>query len=234
MKIAIIHGYFLNGTGSNLYVQNLCRQFCKMGHDVLLFCQERSAEKYDFIESAYLFDKTNEHLELIHEKATPYVGKCTCYIPAIGRILPVYVKDRYEGFDAEEITQLSEKDLENYISRNGKALKATFADNKPDIVISNHTVMQPVYVKRALEDFNDVFIFTVVHGSCLNFSVKKSDLALRYAIEGLEASDKLVFLTDYSMQEFSDFFQGRAEFKAEKILIPVSYTHLTLPTNREV
>src|SRR5665648_826049 len=220
MKIAIIHGYFLNGTGSNLYVQNLCRQFCKTGHDVLLFCQERSAEKYDFIESAYLFDKTNEQLKLIHEKATPYEGKCKCYIPDIGRILPVYVKDRYEGFDAEEITQLSEKDLENYILYNEKALKTTFADNKPDIVISNHTVMQPVYVKRALEDFNDVFVFTVVHGSCLNFSVKKSDLALRYAIEGLKASDKLVFLTDYSMQEFRDFFQGKAEFKAEKILIP--------------
>src|SRR5665647_1901525 len=107
-------------------------------------------EKYDFVESAYQFDKTNEHLELIHGKTTPYAGKCTCYIPDIGRILPVYVKDRYEGFDAEEITQLSEKDLENYISCNEKALKTTFADHKPDIVISNHTVMQPVYVKRAL------------------------------------------------------------------------------------
>ncbi|MBK5246492.1 MAG: glycosyltransferase family 4 protein [Peptostreptococcaceae bacterium] len=220
MKIAIIHGYFLNGTGSNLYVQNLCRQFCKMGHEVLLFCQEQSAEKYDFIESAYLFTEGNEKLKQIHGKATPYEGKCNCYIPYIGRILPVYVKDRYEGFDAEEIPQLSEKDLENYISCNEKALKSTFADHKPDIIISNHTVMQPVYVKRALEDFTDVFIFTVVHGSCLNFSVKKSALALRYAIEGLNVTDKLVFLTDYSMQEFTDFFQGRAEFKAEKILIP--------------
>ena len=219
MKIAIVHGYFLNATGSNLYVQNLCRQFCKMGHEVLLFSQERLAEKYDFIESAYLFDKSNEDLKLIHEKTTPYKGKCKCYVPDIGRILPVYVKDKYEGFDAEEITQLSEKDLENYISCNEKALKATFADNKPDFVISNHTVMQPVYVKRALQDFSDVFIFTVVHGSCINFSVKKSELALRYAIEGLSVSDKLVFLTEYSMQEFCDFFQGRAEFKAEKILI---------------
>jgi len=191
-----------------------------MGHDVLLFCQERSGEKYDFIESSYLFDNTNEHLDQIHEKTTPYEGKCKCYIPDIGRILPVYVKDRYEGFDAEEITQLSKEALENYISCNEKALKATFAYDKPDIIISNHTVMQPVYVKRALNDFSGIFVFTVIHGSCLNFSVKKSPLALKYAIEGLNMTDKLVFLTDYSMQEFSDFFQGIADFKAEKILIP--------------
>lgn len=220
MKIAIVHGYFLNGTGSNLYVQNLCRQFCKMGHDILLFCQEKEAEKYDFIESAYLFDEANGNSEIFHEKETPYEGKCRCYIPNIGRILPVYVKDQYEGFDTEEIIRIPENDLENYILCNEKALKATFAINKPDFVISNHTVMQPVYVKRALENFSNIFIFTVIHGSCLNFSVKKSSLALKYAIEGLEVSDKLVFLTDYSMQEFSDYFQGKAEFKAEKLLIP--------------
>lgn len=220
MKIAIVHGYFLNGTGSNLYVQNLCRQFCKMGHDVLLFCQERVAEKYDFIESGYLFDDANESLELFHEKSTPYEGKCRCYVPNIGSLLPVYVKDNYDGFDAEEITQIPENDLENYILCNEKALRAVFSKDKPDIVIGNHTVMQPVYIKRALADLSDIFIFTVIHGSCLNFSVKKSSLALRYAIEGLEAADKLVFLTDYSMQEFCDFFQGRAAFDAEMILIP--------------
>lgn len=219
MNISIVHGYFLNGTGSNLYVQNLCRQFCIMGHDVMLFCQELSMEKYDFIESAYVLDKSNEHLRLIHAKDTPYEGKCRCFIPNIGDILPVYVKDLYEGFDAQEITQISEKDLEFYISSNAMALKTCFLESKPDIVISNHTVLQPVYVKRALEDMEDVFNFTVVHGSCLNFSVKKSKLALRYAIEGINVSDVLVFLSDYALQEFIDYFEGRADFKAKKILI---------------
>lgn len=219
MNISVVHGYFLNGTGSNLYVQNLCRQFCIMGHDVMLFCQEQSMGKYDFIESAYLFDESNECLSLIHTKDTPYEGKCRCFIPNIGEILPVYVKDIYEGFDAQEITQISEKDLENYICRNSKALKTCFSENKPDIMISNHTVLQPAYVKRALEGIEGVFNFTVVHGSCLNFSVKKSKLALRYAIEGLKVSDILVFLSDYAMQEFIDYFEGRANFSARKILI---------------
>lgn len=219
MKISIVHGYFLNGTGSNLYVQNLCRQFCIMGHDVLLFCQERSLEKYDFIETGYLLDKSNEELGLIHTKSTPYPGKCKCCIPNIGGILPVYVHDVYEGFDVQEITQISEKDLEAYVNRNAKALNTCFLRSKPDFVICNHTVMQPVYVKRGLQGIEGVVNFTVVHGSCLNFSVRKSDLALKYAIEGLEASDILVFLTAYSLEEFTDFFAEKADFKGKKVLI---------------
>jgi len=40
MLIAVVHGYLLRGTGSNLYVSNLCRTFTRQGHRVLLFSQE--------------------------------------------------------------------------------------------------------------------------------------------------------------------------------------------------
>jgi len=220
MKIAVVHGYFLNGTGSNLYVQNLCRQFCSLGHDVLLFCQEKQPGKYDFIESAYRFDHDNQHRVPIYTAKTPYPGKCSLYIPNIGAILPVYVWDKYEGFDAREITGLNQSELESYISRNQKALQTVFAQEQPDLVISNHSVMQPVYVKRALGDNCSTINLAVVHGSCLNFSVKKSALALHYAIEGLTAADGIVFLSDYASKEFTDYFQDKATFTAQKILIP--------------
>jgi len=220
MKIWIIHGYFLTGTGSNLYVKNLCRHFCLMGHDVTLFCQDRDVEKHNFIESAYMFDETNEYADLIHKKATLLEGKCRCFVPNIGRILPVYVKDRYEGYDAQEIPQLSKRELEYYIDCNAKALKSRLLHEKPDMIVSNHVVMQPVYVKRALESTEGIVNFNVVHGSALNFSVRKSELASSYAIEGLSAADGIVFLTEHSMQEFSEYFDRRADFKARRILIP--------------
>ena len=37
--------------------------------------------------------------------------------PDIGRVLPVYVADRYEGFDAKPYPQLSDAELEHYLAR---------------------------------------------------------------------------------------------------------------------
>lgn len=220
MKIWIIHGYFLTGTGSNLYVQNLSRNLCSMGHDVTLFCQDKGFENQEFIECGYVFDGINEQAELVHKKATTYEGKCRCYVPNIGGRLPVYVKDKYEGYEAEEIPQLSKEELEYYIDCNAKAIKACLQNEKPDMVISNHVVMQPVYVKRALENEEGVFNLNVVHGSALNFSVKKSDMAFDYAVEGLSAADGIVFLTEHSLNEFSECFDKRASIGARRILIP--------------
>jgi len=53
MRIAVVHGYILQGTGSNLYVSNLCRAFCADGHEVLLFSQE-TQPKSGFIGVKYV------------------------------------------------------------------------------------------------------------------------------------------------------------------------------------
>ena len=39
MRIIMTHGYMLSGTGSNIYVQSLCRALVGEGHDVHLICQ---------------------------------------------------------------------------------------------------------------------------------------------------------------------------------------------------
>jgi hypothetical protein len=73
MRILIFHGYLLRGTGSNIYNANLARSLAGLGHEVHLFCQDRSAQEPEGV---------------------------TIHVPDIGRLLPVYVADRYEGFDA--------------------------------------------------------------------------------------------------------------------------------------
>jgi hypothetical protein len=87
------HGYLLSGTGSNVYVQNLCRALVKMGHEVHLLCQEPDPLSYDFV---------NEHhrasgagVEKLGEQAPSYPGFCAVYQPQIGVLLPVYVYDDY-------------------------------------------------------------------------------------------------------------------------------------------
>ncbi len=54
MKLLMAHGYMLSGSGSNVYVQNLCRGLVKVGHDVHLLCREPEPLRYDFVNEHYL------------------------------------------------------------------------------------------------------------------------------------------------------------------------------------
>ena len=80
MRILLFHGYLLRGTGSNIYNASLVRAFARLGHQVDLVCQDREVEPPEGV---------------------------TIHLPDIGRVLPVYVADRYEGFDAVPFPDLS-------------------------------------------------------------------------------------------------------------------------------
>jgi len=106
MRILIFHGYLLRGTGSNIYNANLVRALATLGHEVHLLCQDRNWEPPDGV---------------------------TVHIPEIGRVLPVYVADEYEGFDAKPYPELTEAELEHYIAANVEAVRAVPA---PDVALA--------------------------------------------------------------------------------------------------
>ncbi len=81
MIIAVVHGCLLRGTGSNLYVSDLCRTFCRQGHQVLLFSQEEETEVFDFISSSETFKEDNQRTAMNFERSTPYPGSCKHYRP---------------------------------------------------------------------------------------------------------------------------------------------------------
>ena len=187
MLIAVIHGYFLRGTGSNLYVQNLCREFCRLGHEVHLFCQESAPGEFDFVARAYEFPADNLEPSKVLDRETPYEGKCVAFRPDLGGLLPVYVYDDYEGFTVKEYPDLTRDELEGYLERNRLALAHVFQGRRPALVLSQHTIMQPVYAARALRgaETGGTRHFMTVHGSCLNFSVRRSETLQEYAREAV-------------------------------------------------
>ena len=73
VKLLLWHGYLLGGTGSNVYTRSLARVWSRLGHEVVVFCQDPEPGRYD-------------------------LGAATVVRPDIGAILPVFVRDRYEGF----------------------------------------------------------------------------------------------------------------------------------------
>ena len=59
-------------------------------------------------------------------------------MPDIGGLLPVYVADRYEGFEVKTFLELDEAELDAYLSRNVDAVREVAARSRPDVALANH------------------------------------------------------------------------------------------------
>jgi glycosyltransferase involved in cell wall biosynthesis len=80
MNLLMTHGYMLSGTGSNVYVQNLCRALTRMGHDVHLLCQEPNPLSYDFVNGHY---RVKTFLDLTEDEFENYVAKNVTAVRAV-------------------------------------------------------------------------------------------------------------------------------------------------------
>jgi glycosyltransferase involved in cell wall biosynthesis len=161
MRLLVFHGYMLRGTGSNIYNVNLARALARLGHEVHLLCQDREVR----------------------------VPGVQIHNPDIGGLLPVYVKDPYEGFEVKTFPELTEAELDRYVEANVAAVREVAeAAGGIDLALANHLVMGPAILARA-----DVAPFAVkIHGSALEYTVKPHPRFLPYAREGVEAANGVV------------------------------------------
>src|SRR4051812_30256707 len=111
LRILIFHGYLLRGTGSNIYNASLARALVRLGHEVHLLCQDRRAGELDFVDAVGTFEGEDLRLETLREPA-----RLTVYLPDIAGVLPVYVADTYEHFEAVPFEELDDERLERYLT----------------------------------------------------------------------------------------------------------------------
>jgi len=170
VKILLLHGFLLRGTGSNVYNAQLARALRSLGHEVHVVCQERRPEELGFVDA----------VDGVGATAGP--GTCTVWRPDIGTVLPVYVQDSYEGFEARTFADLDDATIAGYVERNVAFLRELVARVRPDATLANHLVMQPLIAARAGADPYAV----KVHGSALEYTVKpQPERFLPAAREGL-------------------------------------------------
>jgi glycosyltransferase involved in cell wall biosynthesis len=165
VRVLIFHGYLLRGTGSNIYNASLAGALVGLGHEVHLICQDRHAGELDFVDGV----------------------RCTAYRPDIGRVLPVYVADEYEGFEAKPFPDLSEAELDRYLEANVAAVAEVAERVRPDVALANHLVMGPVILARGLGGATPYAV--KIHGSALEYTVRPHpERFLPYAREGVDAA----------------------------------------------
>jgi glycosyltransferase involved in cell wall biosynthesis len=208
MKILLWHGYLLSGSGSNIYTANLARMWRAAGHDVLLMCQEKAPEHLGFIDEVADMDESNRSFSPTETGVASATGRCILVRPAIGSILPVYVFDEYEHFTAKRFVDLSDDELAAYTDANVVALTTALDRFAPDVIIAGHEVMGPYIARRACG--SRLGYTAKLHGSALEYAVKKQERYLRFASEGLGGADVVVGGSRYMVDEAASVIPGWA------------------------
>jgi glycosyltransferase involved in cell wall biosynthesis len=113
MRIYLWHGYLLAGTGSNIYTRQLTREWSRDGHDVTVFSQEPHPERFD-------------------------LGSARALRPDVGGLLPVFVLDRYPGYEVRLLQDCSRTELESWVEANARALRE---EGPADLVLVNHVLL---------------------------------------------------------------------------------------------
>jgi glycosyltransferase involved in cell wall biosynthesis len=113
VRIFVWHGYLLSGTGSNIYAQQLSREWSKAGHDVTTFSQEADPGRFD-------------------------LGGAATVRPDVHGLLPVFVVDEYAGYTVKRVQDCTRAELDAWVDANAAELRA---HGQADIVFANHVLL---------------------------------------------------------------------------------------------
>ena len=177
MKILLWHGYLLGGTGSNVYTRALAREWSRAGHEVTVFSQEPHPERFDL-----------EGADAVR--------------PEVGRLLPVFVRDRYEGYEVKLVQECSRAELDGWVEANAAALR----DRLPaDLVFCNHVLLGgPVGAATGAR-------FAVkAHGSELEYSLRADAGLAAWGRETLAAAEA-VFVGSAHIREVLEDVVGHVQ-----------------------
>ena len=177
MKILFWHGYLLGGTGSNVYTRSLAREWTRAGHEVTVLSQEPQPELYD-------------------------LGGATAVRPDVGGLLPVFVLDRYEGYEVKRVQDCTRAELDAWVEANAAALR----EHLPaDAVLCNHVLLGgPVGAASGAS-------FAVkAHGSELEYTMRGNAELAAWGREALAHAEAVFVGSDHIRGVLEDVV-GRVE-----------------------
>jgi glycosyltransferase involved in cell wall biosynthesis len=193
MRICLWHGWLLEGSGSNVYTARITEILRRQGHDVLLLCQQPEPDQFPFVD-AWGTVSGDGATDLRETGTAAAAGRATVLRPRIGSLLPVFV-DEYSELEVKKFPDLSDEELETYLSCNVVALRAAveWHGGPPDAAIIGHAVCGPAIAHRALGAGAYV---AKLHGSDLEYAVRLQERYRTLAAEGLESARAVAGTSD--------------------------------------
>ena len=177
MRVLLWHGYLLGGTGSNVYTRALAREWTRAGHDVTVLSQESHPERYD-------------------------LGGARVLRPDVGGLLPVFVLDRYEGYEVKLVQDCSRIELDEWVERNAAAVREQLP---ADLVFCNHVLLgAPVGAATGAR------YAVKAHGSELEYSMRGNEQLGSWGREALGGAEA-IFVGSTHIREVLDDVVGHVD-----------------------
>jgi len=177
VRILLWHGYLLGGTGSNVYTRQLAREWGSAGHDVVVLSQEAHPERLD-------------------------LGGARAVRPAVGGLLPVFVLDRYEGYEVKLLQDCSRGELDGWVEANATAVRAELP---ADLVFCNHVLLGGAVGRATGAPY-----VVKAHGSELEYSMRGRPALERWGADVL-AQARAAFVGSAHIREVLEEVCGHVE-----------------------
>lgn len=218
--IGLLHGYLLEGSGSNLWTKAVVRSLCARGSTVHLFCQEPRPEEYDFVAEAWRHPP-NAPPQRVLERAVPYRGRCVLHQPLLGDTLPVYVRDDYDEFaNVVPMVELPDEALEDYVERNRAVVARVVERAGIDALHANHAVLMSVVAQRVREASGLPYA-VMPHGSALEYAVKPDERLRKLAAEALDGAARILVIGDEMRRRVRAYFPDLPGLDAKMRELPL-------------
>ena len=160
-----------------MYTRALAREWTSAGHDVTVLCQEPHPERYD-------------------------LGGARTVRPDVGGLLPVFVLDRYEGYEVKLVQDCSRAELDDWVERNAAAVRAQLP---ADLVFCNHVLLGgPVGAATGAR------YAVKAHGSELEYSMRGNEPLAAWGREALERAEA-VFVGSAHIREVLEDVVGHVD-----------------------
>jgi glycosyltransferase involved in cell wall biosynthesis len=188
--IGLLHGYLLDGSGSNLWTRCIVEALCMQGIDVQLFCQEPHPEKFDCIADVFVHNVDGTVTHTL-SRATPYPGRCTMHQPMLDGPLPVFVWDKYEQYERViPMIELDDAALEGYVARNADVVERVVREYGVTALHANHAALIARVAERVAEAAGIPYAI-MPHGSELVYALKQDVRFRRMAASAMSGAGKL-------------------------------------------
>jgi len=212
--ICVLHGYLLEGSGSNLWTRAIVRALCRDGQAVHLVCQELHPDIYDFIAAAYVYE-TDGAVTKLFERDTPYAADCVMHKPRLGEILPVFVRDRYEEFaHVVPMVELPDEAIEDYLDRNVAVVERVVRAHGVESMHANHAVLMSVVAERVSAATGVPFAI-MPHGSAIEYAVKKDRRMHALAASAFKRAARIFVIGPEMRRRIKDVFPEQSGIESQ-------------------
>jgi glycosyltransferase involved in cell wall biosynthesis len=157
---------------------------------VHLLSADPCPERYAFVRRAILHD--GQDRSVLFERPRLHPGVVSHTITQT--IYPLtYRREEMQEAQAKSLLEFSAPELDAYVERNSRLLARITMEENLHLLHVNHAVMLPYIARQAQRETGVPFV-TTIHGSCLEYIVRRDPRFLRFALEGLRGCSAIIVL----------------------------------------